>query len=843
MRFRWEGTKPALYGLLNAILYVLLICFFIQIFALGAVNDVIVLVIKAVMGTTAIVLGWLLCFEMGTKRKKADVPSLKDVLQVKLDDKFQERVEGKRKYNKRNDKKAAVEFLTLLSCGAYKTDEVKNRAKLFPSKGEASRYVGEYNSQGEREGEGTERFADGTVYEGGFVGGRKHGLGTEAFTDGSVFIGEYEGGVRAGKGTYKFGDGRALVGTFKGDAAVAGYVVWSAAREMAWRELEGDLLLIDLDKAASVASKIGLPAPPIHDEMAAERDRIEIYAAAHPASPAARFRVFCYSILIAMVFGVALKLTGLTWFLLRSLVSVPLYGLVPRLFYVEWFVHFHQKHVINNLDYPAWRPTLPALAPFFFCVYLPKMGVQVPGIPRADPRWPDIDWPEIDWPELTLPKVQLSDLSRLLQVRFPNVDWPELPNVAFRGTVPSINLGLALGQLRVRFPNYAWPTLPGGTNSWAFPDWNLPGLSWDGLFAELQLQLPDMAWPALPNLDVDLPSFSIGDMMSTLRLRFPDLTWPTFDVPDFTGADLNVLLRLRFPGLALPTLPDLHLPELHLPSCNLNLVLGQLRLKFPNLPWPDLGGLGGAFPDWSLPSLALPDLFGRLQAQFPDLAWPALPDFSLPEMQLPAFTLPDLLNALQLKYPQLTWPAFDLPAFRGISLSALGLAIPSLGFGLPSLTLPIAALPNFNLPTFHLPAIDVNLPDLNLSGVSLPSMPLPTIPVPTMDFPVVDFEALNIDDWLPLIGGLACAFLVDLADDLKDFILVFGKASLLAKKALARKQRASATEELNDAAAEAPAEVDSAVPADGRRFSVVGAAPAAQPPGDRIRSSAKVAPA
>ena len=47
------------------------------------------------------------CFEGKEKRAVSGAPTLWEVFQVKLDDKFQEKVEGKRKYDKRADKAAA----------------------------------------------------------------------------------------------------------------------------------------------------------------------------------------------------------------------------------------------------------------------------------------------------------------------------------------------------------------------------------------------------------------------------------------------------------------------------------------------------------------------------------------------------------------------------------------------------------------------------------------------------------------------------------------------------------------------------------------------------------------
>ena len=55
-------------------------------------------------------------------------------------------------------------------------------------------------------------------------------------------------------------------------------------------------------------------------------------------------------------------------------------------------MHFRQKRIVQSLDYAALRPVSVVFAPFFFCIYLPRMGIQLPNI---DP--PDVDWPDIDW--------------------------------------------------------------------------------------------------------------------------------------------------------------------------------------------------------------------------------------------------------------------------------------------------------------------------------------------------------------------------------------------------------------------------------------------------------------
>ena len=111
-------------------------------------------------------------------------------------------------------------------------------------------------------------------------------------------------------------------------------------------------------------------------------------------------------------------------------------------------MHFHQKHVINNMDYPAWRPTSAVMAPFFFTIYLPKMGINVPGITLPDPSWPDIDWPQMNFPELSMPKIKLPDLNLLLKMRYPISPHPPSPKPkrAALNYHPLLQLGLRLAS-------------------------------------------------------------------------------------------------------------------------------------------------------------------------------------------------------------------------------------------------------------------------------------------------------------------------------------------------------------------------------------------------------------
>ena len=330
---------------------------------------------------------------------------------MELDDKFQERVEGKRKYNRRADKAAVKSMLQMVTCGRYTPrkrkpkladgaaesaddDDENDKANkppenLAPSAGVAaaksfgallrrapSTYAGKLDAEGRKSGQGVEKFADGTQYLGSFAAGK-----------------------RCGRGTVLYADGKAQVSRFADDVAVDEYIVWNAGRVKAWRVSDDEILMrpVALEEAATIADGIGLPMPPIHaDDRIVDKEAEVDFVARHPLSVGAYVRCYVYALLLALAFDLTLKLTAVMWFIVRALTSVPLYGLVPRLFYLEWLVHFRQKRIIQSLDYAAWRPVAPALAPFFFAIYLPRMGIRLPNIELPDLDWPDIDWPDID---------------------------------------------------------------------------------------------------------------------------------------------------------------------------------------------------------------------------------------------------------------------------------------------------------------------------------------------------------------------------------------------------------------------------------------------------------------
>ena len=903
MQFRWDGFARAVYGLANIGVYVLMVTVIITVLCRGAVYDFLVFVIQALLGSLAIAVAWVLCFEGRSKRIASGAPSLAEVLQVKLDDKFQERVEGKKKNQKKQDKAAAKATLEILTCGAYRPRKKKPKAgkgqgaeAIDDDVDEKERELKDADNREDDEGEESQERPDNlapsslhpppanngistflfkkritSTYTGKMnAEGQKHGHGIEQFSDGTMYMGMYAFGKREGRGTVLYADGRAQVSLFMDDMPVGDSVVWNAGRIRAWRLRDGDVLMahISIEEATYLAEDIGLPMPPVHaDDKIVEKEAMKDFVAAHPLSRGAEVRCFMYALMLVLGFDLLVKLMSIMWFIVRVLTSIPLYGCVPRLFYLEWMVHLRQKSVLSYLDYAALRPTSVALAPFFFCIYLPKMGINIPGIEAPDPDWPDIDWPDVKWPELKLPKVNLSNLIMLFKVRFPHVEWPSSPPMIGLPDIPSINLPELTAALRLKYPNMKWPEPP--SLKLTFPDPELPGIELPDLFLKLRADFPDLAWPDLPEIslsDFKLPSFTLSQTTSLLKLQWPDLDWPEFSLPDPSLPNINMLLRLRFPDVNWPELPEATFPaiDLKMPTLDLSLVLSALKLKVPDVDWPTIpSGNGVSFPDWNFRGFSFPELFDQLKIDFPNLQWPELPELFDADWRLPELTLPQLggifkvrrkeqsINAIasapliapkysaipsnafaipfscislalvcnQLKFPSLRWPDFSLPRFQALTLSQLNLSFFQLsGFAFPRPDTRLKAL-RLQVPNLSIPSIDIEMPDLSGFDVNAPNLSMPTIPVPTLDFP--DPTAIDFNEYCTftalgkpfsvfgicstlrptkaklscVAGGLLFAFLISLISDLKDIVLVIGKAKILMKKCVTRKQRMRAKED------------------------------------------------
>ena len=65
--------------------------------------------------------------------------------------------------------------------------------------------------------QGVFTFADGSVYEGEYVGNVRSGKGKMTYADGAVYEGSWEGGKRAGSGVYTYSNGDVYRGEWADD--------------------------------------------------------------------------------------------------------------------------------------------------------------------------------------------------------------------------------------------------------------------------------------------------------------------------------------------------------------------------------------------------------------------------------------------------------------------------------------------------------------------------------------------------------------------------------------------------------------------------------------------------
>ena len=138
MQFRWEGPRSALlFGVPNALLYFLLIGGSAMLFGSSLVTDFLLLALKVVIGSSLVLAAWMAwtaCFERLGGKQPADMPSLQEVFQVKLDSKFQQRTQGPA-WRKHMKSKAFQELVRMLTCGRGAT---KRSARVTPGAPEES---------------------------------------------------------------------------------------------------------------------------------------------------------------------------------------------------------------------------------------------------------------------------------------------------------------------------------------------------------------------------------------------------------------------------------------------------------------------------------------------------------------------------------------------------------------------------------------------------------------------------------------------------------------------------------------------------------------------------------
>ena len=82
---------------------------------------------------------------------------------------------------------------------------------------DGSIYLGEFNYEGIKDGEGIEISAEGSVFKGGFVKGLKEGHGLMILSNGDHYVGSFKRGFMEGKGKYSSNEGFVYSGQFKKD--------------------------------------------------------------------------------------------------------------------------------------------------------------------------------------------------------------------------------------------------------------------------------------------------------------------------------------------------------------------------------------------------------------------------------------------------------------------------------------------------------------------------------------------------------------------------------------------------------------------------------------------------
>eukprot|EP01006_Ploeotia_vitrea_P053660 TRINITY_DN67806_c2_g1_i1.p1 TRINITY_DN67806_c2_g1~~TRINITY_DN67806_c2_g1_i1.p1 ORF type:complete len:180 (+),score=29.11 TRINITY_DN67806_c2_g1_i1:331-870(+) len=89
-----------------------------------------------------------------------------------------------------------------------------NKAKRYPNGDE---YTGDLTKDGMRQGKGTLKCVNGSVYEGDWLNDKLHGQGVVTFSSENRYEGEFKAGMRCGKGTYTWKSGAEYTGSWKND--------------------------------------------------------------------------------------------------------------------------------------------------------------------------------------------------------------------------------------------------------------------------------------------------------------------------------------------------------------------------------------------------------------------------------------------------------------------------------------------------------------------------------------------------------------------------------------------------------------------------------------------------
>ena len=108
------------------------------------------------------------------------------------------------------------------------------RARCGGQEGGEEVYSGDCNTAGQRQGRGTLRRADGSIFEGGFQANKLDGHGVLREANGTVYDGSWKAGVKEGPFTVTQPDGRALLLRYHDDEPYGLGVRFSESRDAAW---------------------------------------------------------------------------------------------------------------------------------------------------------------------------------------------------------------------------------------------------------------------------------------------------------------------------------------------------------------------------------------------------------------------------------------------------------------------------------------------------------------------------------------------------------------------------------------------------------------------------------
>jgi hypothetical protein len=121
--------------------------------------------------------------------------------------------------------------------GEWKADQYDGRGVYTTHRGEV--YDGEYRS-GVMEGHGSYLFANGDFYEGQYKSGLMHGHGLKRDRgSGEVYEGDFKLGNKDGTGMIKYAGGETMLSRFIADEPMGEGIIWNAGRSEAWRIQDG----------------------------------------------------------------------------------------------------------------------------------------------------------------------------------------------------------------------------------------------------------------------------------------------------------------------------------------------------------------------------------------------------------------------------------------------------------------------------------------------------------------------------------------------------------------------------------------------------------------------------